>query len=493
MLACDSMPRGHFDLAQSAYNEMIQRGFHPDFPPDAMQQVVELRKAAPGNVASAHGRDMRGLLWSSIDNDTSRDLDQIEFAEQTSDGICVRVGIADVDVAVSSGSPIYEHARAETTSVYTPTRTFAMLPEALSTDLTSLNPHEDRLAVVIEFVVSPGGDISKPEIYCATVRNQFQLTYNGIGAWLNGNGTIPPLVNASGELAAQLKLQDAAARLLREQRHKLGALVFERIETQPVLKDGTVETVAEQPRNHANDLIEDFMIAANEVMAQALTRAGVASLRRVVKSPERWPRIVEVAATHGTKLPDEPDSGALSHFLEQQHRQDPDHYQDLSLCILKLMGPGEYVVERPGETNPGHFGLAAHDYTHSTAPNRRFADLVTQRLIKAFLRGSSSPYSADELDGIARDCTLKEDAARKVERAMSKRAAALAFSNRVGQQFRGIVTGAAPKGTWVRVMNPPMEGRVVSGEQGMDVGDHVTVKLIRTDPERGFIDFARAN
>jgi VacB/RNase II family 3'-5' exoribonuclease len=486
------MPKGYFDLGQSAYREMIQRGFHPDFPPEAMRQVAELRRAAPSTPADRDVRDMREVLWSSIDNDTSRDLDQIEFAEQTADGIRVCVGIADVDMNVPPGSPVDKHAREETTSVYTPTRTFAMLPEALSTDLTSLNPHEDRLAVVIEFVLSPEGDISKPEIYRARVRNQFQLTYSGVGEWLNGNRDAAGSVNQNGELATQLKLQDAAARLLREQRHKLGALVFERIETQPVLQDGMVEAVVARAPNRANDLIEDFMIAANEIMAETLTRAGIASLRRVVKSPARWPRIVEIAAGHGTKLPDDPDPRALSQFLEQQHRQDPDHYQDLSLSVLKLMGPGVYVVERPGEMNPGHFGLAAHDYTHSTAPNRRFADLVTQRLIKAVLPKASSPYSDDELEEIANNCTLKEDAARKVERAMNKRAAALAFSNHVGQQFRGIVTGAAAKGTWVRVMNPPMEGRVVSGEAGMDVGDHVTVKLVHTDPERGFIDFARA-
>ena len=479
-----------FDLAASAHEEMIQEGFHPDFPREVEQQVAALQKSARGGW-DASLRDLRALLWSSIDNDTSRDLDQIEVAERVSDGILVRIGIADVDADVPMGSAIDQHAQSETTSVYTPARTFPMLPEALSTDLTSLSPDEDRAALVIEVVVAEDGSIAASDIYRAIVRNRFQLTYSGVGPWLEGAGAAPKDVAGSIELQAQLGLQDKAARRLRTQRQRLGALDFDRVEAEPVVTGGELTGIVARRKNRASDLIEDLMIAANEVMAERLKAAGVASIRRVVKSPERWPRIVELAAAKGTSLPTEPDSGALARFLEEQRQEDPAHYPDVSLAVIKLRGPGEYVLGRATDEGEGHFGLAAQDYTHSTAPNRRFADLVTQRVIKSVLAKSAAPYADEQLAGIARNCTLKEDAARKVERTMQKRAAALVFHDRVGQSFRAIVTGVTPKGVFVRVSNPPIEGRLMRGEQGVDVGDQIRVTLLHTDPQRGWIDFGR--
>ena len=487
---CGSLFSTMFDLAVCAHQEMIAEGFDPDFPPEVERQVAALAaRAAP--VLDGGLRDLRQLPWSSIDNDSSRDLDQIEAAARVDGGIRVLVGIADVNADVEAGSPIDVHAAAQTTSVYTGVRTFPMLPEQLSTDLTSLNEGADRRAVVVEFVVSAQGEISAPAIYRALVRNKAQLTYNAVGPWLEGTAAAPKKLAASAELAAQLKMQDEAAQALREQRHRLGALSFERPETQPILTGDKVTGIAIEKQNRAGALIEDFMVGANEVMAQTLTEAGVSSIRRVVKTPERWPRIVELAAQHGGHLPAQPDAVALSAFLAQRKAADPDHFADVSLTVIKLMGPGEYVLMRPGEDAPGHFALAAHDYTHSTAPNRRFADLVTQRLIGAVLAKQPAPYSDDALDGIARNCTLKEDAARKVERIMQKRIAAVALAGRVGESFPAVVTGVTPKGVFVRVIDPPIEGRLMRGEQGVDVGDRVRVTLLATDPQRGFIDFGR--
>ena len=479
-----------FDLAAAAREEMIHDGFTPDFPPGTMEQLAAIRsRSAPA--PSGNVRDLRSLLWSSIDNDSSRDLDQIEVAERVPGGIRVMVGIADVDSAVAAATPIDVHAASQTTSVYTAVKIFPMLPEDLSTDLTSLNENEDRVAVVIELVVSGDGSVSDSQIYLALVRNKAQLAYSRVGAWLEGTAGPDAKVAASADLQAQLKLQDEAAGLLRAQRHKMGALQFDRPEAQAVVTEGQVRGVVAAKKTRADGLIEDFMIAANEVMARALTANGSSSIRRVVRSPERWARIVELAARYGEPLPDEPDSLALSAFLQKRKAVDAIHYPDLSLALIKLLGPGEYVLSRPGDRDLGHFSLAAHDYTHSTAPNRRFADLVTQRLIKAVLAKRAAPYSDAALDAIAKNCTLKEDAARKVERAMDKRAAAVAFQNRVGQSFDAIVTGVTPKGVFVRVPDPPIEGRLMRGEAGVDVGDRVHVKLLSTDPQRGFIDFGR--
>ena len=480
------MPHAEYNLAAAARQEMIDHGFEPDFPPDAEQQLAAIQPSAPAGL-----KDLTGLLWSSIDNDDSRDLDQIEWAERTPEGIRVLVGVADVDSAVARHTPIDAHAARETTTVYTGVRTFPMLPERLSTDLTSLNENEDRAAVVIEMTVAADGTVQSGTVYPALVRNRAQLTYSGIGPWLEGTAAAPPKVAASADLAAQLKLQDEAAQCLREERHKLGALTFDREELQATVVDGKVQGVSGRTSNRAAHLIEDFMIGANEVMARTLREAGVSSIRRVVKAPERWNRMVDLARQHGESLPPEPDPGALNAFLMRRKQADPDHYADVSLTVLKLMGPGEYVLMRPGDSEQGHFGLAAHDYTHSTAPNRRFADLVTQRLLKALVGKNGAPYADSELDTIARNCTLKEDAARKVQRDMNKRMAAVALQSRVGQHFSAIVTGATPKGVFVRIVDPPVEGRVMQGEQGLDVGDRLHVTLIGADPNRGFIDFRR--
>jgi len=479
-----------FDLFSAARQEMIAEGFHPDFPPGVDQQVSALKTRTP-TVMDGDVRDLRSLLWSSIDNDTSRDLDQAEVAERVSGGIRVLVAVADVDSDVPIGSPIDVHAADQTTTVYTGIRTFSMLPEQLSTDLTSLNEAADRLAVVVEMVVAGDGSFTSINIYRAVVRNQAQLTYNGVGPWLEGTSAPPPKVGASAGLAAQLKLQDEAARLLLGERHRLGALNIDRIEAEPVIADGQVTGINTRQKNRASELIENFMVAANEAMAQTLRNAGVSSIQRVVKTPERWPRIVELAARYGETLPAEPDSGALNAFLQKRKAADATHYADVSLAVIKLMGPGEYVVARPGGLPQGHFALAAHDYTHSTAPNRRFADTVTQRLIKSVLAKQQPPYSDQQLDSIAQNCTLKEDAARKVERVMNKRIAAVALQHRIGETFAAVVTGVTPKGVFVRVLGPPAEGLLIRGQQGVDVGDKLQVKLVSTDPRRGYIDFVR--
>ena len=480
-----------FDLRAAAHQEMLAEGFQPDFSAQAVQQVKALE--AQKKPLPAEGvRDLRSLLWSSIDNDSSRDLDQAEVAERVTGGIRVLVAVADVDSDVPIDSPIDRHAAYETTSVYTGVETFPMLPEELSTDLTSLNENEDRLAVVVEFVVTGEGSISSSGVYRAVVRNQAQLTYNGVGSWLEGTAASPPKVVASADLAAQLRLQHEAAQILGAERFKMGALSLDRVEAEAIVSDGEVQGINARKKNRASELIENFMVAANGVMARALQDAKVSSIRRVVRTPERWPRIVELAARYGEKLPPEPDSGALNAVLQRRKAADPDHYADVSLAVVKLMGPGEYVLARSGEEAPGHFALAAHDYTHSTAPNRRFADTVTQRLIKSVLSKQPCPYPDAQLDSIAKNCTLKEDAARKVERVMGKRVAAVALQHRIGETFSAVVTGAGPKGVFVRVLGPPVEGMLVRGQQGADVGDRLQVKLVGTDPRRGYIDFAKA-
>ncbi len=468
---------------------MLGNGFHPDFPPPVQAQLASIGAAAPIAPGPAV-KDLRNLLWSSIDNDTSRDLDQIEYAERQPGGVTrVLIGIADVDGSVPKGSPIDLHAAAEGVSVYTGVETFPMLPEALSTNLTSLLEGADRPSVIIDISVTAEGIVQSGQAYRALVRNRAQLTYSHVGPWLEQKGDAPPKIAASSDLQTQLKLQDEVAQRMRAARFQSGALAIDSIETTPTMVDGQVTGLQTILKNRATELIEDFMIAANEVIARLLSASGIASIRRVVKTPERWPRIVELAAALGEHLPPAPDSSALNNFLTKRKSIDPLHAPDLSLSIVKLMGPGEYVVERPGDPPQGHFGLAVHDYTHATAPNRRYADLVTQRLIKA----GADAYPADELDGIARNCTLREDAARKVERIMKKRIAAVPLSDRIGEVFPGVVTGVTPKGTFVRIFDPHAEGRVVRGEQGLDVGDRVRVKLLETDPRRGFIDFGRTS
>ena len=480
----------HVDLQAAAKELVRQHGFDPDFPPAVQQQLAQLRAQPPAAEAGKDVRDLRNLLWSSIDNDTSRDLDQIEVAERLSNGdVKVLIGIADVDAFVHKQTPIDQHAARETTTVYAGVRNFPMLPEELSTGKTSLLENQDRLSVVIEFVVDGNSHVTSSNVYRALVRNQAQLQYNSVGAWLEGTAAAPPKVTASADLQAQLRLQDEVAQKLRTQRCEKGALNLQTDELHPLMLNQQVVDVVNQQKNHATELIEDFMIAANGVVARMLEK--VSSLRRIVKKPERWDRIVHLAETYGEKLPVDPDSKALNDFLVKRKTADPDHFADLSLAVIKLIGPGEYVLERPGDPAPGHFGLAVQDYTHSTAPNRRFPDIVTQRLIKATLAGQPNPYSDDELSAIAANCSEKEDAARKVEREMSKRLAAVAMQNRIGTQFDAVVTGVTPHGTFVRILQPHVEGLLAQGQQGVDVGDKMRVKLIRTDVQRGYIDFAR--
>ena len=479
------------DLQAMARQVMLAQGFEPDFPPETRQQLADISAHPPQLAPSGKVQDLRGLLWSSIDNDTSKDLDQIEVAERLPNrDVKVMVGIADVDAFVSKGTPIDQHAAKETTTVYTGICNFSMLPEELSTGASSLLENVDRPAMVVEFAISASGSLDSSNVYRAIVRNQAQLTYGAVGAWLEGAAAAPPKVAASAELQAQLKLQDEVAQALKELRHEHGALNIDTSEVHPLVLNQQVVDVVKQEKNRATELIEDFMIAANGVVARLLEK--VSSLRRIVKAPAHWDGIVRLAAAQGEKLPAQADSKALNDFLLKRKAADPDHFADLSLAVIKLIGPGEYVLERPGDPEQGHFGLAVQDYTHSTAPNRRFADVVTQRLVKALLDGKPGPYSDDELAAIAANCTQKEDAARKVEREMSKRLAAVAMSHRVGETFDAIVTGVTPKGTFVRVLQPHIEGLLAQGAQGLHVGDKVRAKLTRTDVQRGYIDFVRA-
>jgi exoribonuclease-2 len=486
----DSSQPVHFNLVAAAHAAMIEHGFQPDFPPGTDTQLAAI-EAHPELPDEPGARDLRGLLWSSIDNDTSKDLDQIEWAEQLKDGrIRVLVGVADVDARVEQGTVVDTHARTETTSVYTGVQVFPMLPSGLSEGLTSLNENEDRTALVIEFSVDEVGTVSDGKVYSALVRNHAQQAYDPAGAWLEGRGPAPAKVAANAELAAQLRLQDSAARRMVGGRFQHGALDLEIVETRPLIEAGKAVDILSLEKNRATSLIEEFMVAANGVVARTLERAGVASIRRIVRTPKRWDRMAEVALGLGTTLPAEPDSKALNDFLLQQKQKDADHFADLSLTMIKLMGPGEYVLVKPDDPSPGHFGLAVQDYTHSTAPNRRFPDLVTQRLLKALLLKAAQPYSLDELNAIATRCTLMEDNARKVEREMQKRIAAVFLHPRIGQSFPAMVTGVNKYGTFVRTLNPHVDGMVTKGGKGLDVGDKVTVRLISTDPQRGFIDFA---
>src|SRR5579863_3242926 len=480
-----------YDLAAAARRSMMEHGFEPDFPPPANQQLEQLRAHPP---AAAQGaRDLRGLLWSSIDNDTSRDLDQIEYTEALPGGSYrVLIGIADVDAWAPKGCPIDSHALRETTTVYTGVEIFPMLPEELSTGSTSLLQDQERGAVIIEFTVDGQANITASDVYRAQVVNKAQLAYPSVGAWLDGSAAAPQKVAASPELQQQLKMQNDIAQLLRRQRSSRGALNLQTIETHPIcMTDGDIDIEAEV-KNAATQLIEDFMIAANGVVARTLEAKQFSSIRRVVKTPKRWDRIVELARQMGTQLPADPDPKPLHDFLLAQQAKDPDHFADLSLAVIKLLGPGEYVLDKAGQPAEGHFGLAVQDYTHSTAPNRRYADLLTQRLLKAMIAGQRSPYSDDELANIAAQCTRMEDAERKVSREMQKRIAAVAMSGRIGQAFDAIVTGVTDHGTFVRTVKPHVEGMLVRGQKGLDVGDKLRATLVRTDPERGYIDFARA-
>jgi len=476
------------DLIRIAGEVMAERGLEPEFPAAALTQLATI--TGPGRDEDPRIRDLTALPWCSIDNDDSLDLDQLTACEPLAAGaVKIFVAVADVDALVTKGSAIDTHAWTNTTSVYTSARVFAMLPERLSTDLTSLNAEQDRLAIVTEMVVAPDASITQATLYRAKVRNHAKLAYDALSAWIDGDGALPEAARAVDGLDQQLQTQDEVAQRLRVRRHAQGSLELETFQPRAVFDGERVVEIQLQVQNRARQLIEEFMIATNECSARFVAANGVASLRRVVRSPERWLRIVEVARKYGVNLPKTPDSIALAAFLAKRHRADPLRFPDLSLVIVKLMGSGEYVVERPGGPPIGHFGLAVRDYTHSTAPNRRFPDLITLRMVKAVLAGRQSPYSVAELEALAEHCTAQEDAAQKVERRMRKSEAALLLESHVGQQYDAIVTGSSESGLWVRIFAPPAEGRLESGARGLEVGQQIRVKLVSTDVERGFIDF----
>jgi exoribonuclease-2 len=479
-------------LRRIARRAMLERGLLPDFSRAALAELDGI--PATGAGSTGRPRDLRNLPWASIDNDDSRDLDQLTVAETMPEGaVKILVAIADVDAIVRRGSAIDDHARQNTTSVYTAAEIFPMLPEKLSTDLTSLGYREDRPAIVIEMVFGEEGSLRSSDFYDATVRNRAKLAYNSVAAWLAGEGPAPaPIADVEG-LSENLRIQDRVAQQLKALRYEHGALDLETIEARPVFDGDVIRDLDAERRNRAKELIEDFMIAANGVTARYLKARKYPSLRRVVRSPKRWERIVEVASRYGATLPPEPDPRALGRFLSGRKAADPLRFPDLSLTIIKLMGAGEYVPEFPEETASGHFGLAVRDYTHSTAPNRRYPDLITQRLLKAAITGSPMPYGRDALTELARHCTEKEDDANKVERLVVKSAAAMLLAPRTGERFDAIVTGAASKGTWVRLFHPPIEGKLVHGFEGVDVGHRIRVQLVHTDVERGYIDFKRVD
>jgi VacB/RNase II family 3'-5' exoribonuclease len=478
-------------LQRIARRVMLERGLLPDFSAEVLSELGRIQPLATTNDGPV--RDLRHLLWASIDNDDSRDLDQLTVAEvMPGDNIKILVAVADVDSIVKSGSAIDGHARHNTTSVYTAGTIFPMLPEKLSTNITSLGFNEDRPAVVVEMIIGTDGSLQNSDIYRACVRNRAKLAYNSVAAWLEAGVRTPEAVAAVPGLDENLRIQDRAAQRMKELRQVHGALSFESLEARPIFEGDAIRGLEAEKPNRAKDLIADFMIAANGATARYLSSRRISSLRRVVRTPKRWDRIVEIARQHGFKLPNQPDPRPLEEFLVKEKAADPLRFPDLSLSVIKLMGPGEYVADIPGEAvSPGHFGLAVGDYTHSTAPNRRYPDIVTQRLLKAALAEQPAPYGNDDLEALAKHCTAEEDAAKKVERQVGKSAAALLLESRIGDRFDAIVTGATAKGTWVRLLDPPVEGRLVQGFGGIDVGHRVRVQLSHTEVEQGFIDFTR--
>lgn len=478
------------DLDERARQAMRENGFEPVFSPEIAAQLHGTTQGTP-DTEKANLTDLRDLLWSSIDNRSSKDLDQVEFAEELQNGdIRLLVGIADVDSLVPKGSPIDLHAAENTVTVYTESEIFPVLPEELSTDLTSLNEGADRLAIVVELIIKENGDVPGNEVFRAWIRNKAKLAYEDVGAWLDEDAPAPPKIENVTGLREQIVLQNKAADRLHKFRVAKGALEFESVESSAVVVDGEVREIEAVRSNSARRIIENFMIAANVEMAEFLDLHGSPSIRRIVKTPERWGSIQKIAAEFGTRLPDTPDVQSLSKFLAERRAADPVHFPDLSLSIIKLIGSGEYVVKRPGEDPGGHFGLAVRDYAHSTAPNRRYPDLIVQRLVKAVIVGTPPPYSAEELEAIAQHCNDRERAARKVERKMRKIVAATVMRKHVGQSYQAIVTGKTPKGTFARILRPPVDGRIVRGEEKVDVGEKIGVRLLSADPRNGFIDFA---
>ena len=472
---------------------MFEHGLSPDFPQAELAELGKIQGPASAEAGDPSIHDLRGLLWSSIDNDDSMDLDQLTVAEKLPGGaVKILVAVADVDSLVGAGTAIDGYALHNTASVYTAAEIFPMLPEKLSTKLTSLNADEDRLAIVMEMTIGPDGTLRDSSIYRAQVRNRAKLAYGGVSSWLEGGKAAPGAVVALPALGENLRLQDETAQKMRNFRHIHGALSLETIEARPIFDKDQISGLEEEKRNRAKDIIEDFMIAANGVTARFLESKKFPSIRRVVRVPKRWDRIVELAKEHGTRLPDDPDSKALDEFLIKEKAADPVRFPDVSLSVIKLLGQGEYVAEIPGSAALGHFGLAVKDYAHSTAPNRRYADLLTQRLLKAALKGLAAPYDLDGLNETALHLTRQEDAINKVERQVAKSAAALLLEKRIGELFDGIVTGASEKGTWVRLLAPPVEGKLAVESGSLDVGDRIRVQLISLNAERGFIDFRKA-
>jgi VacB/RNase II family 3'-5' exoribonuclease len=485
-------------LQNIAHRAMLARGLLPDFSTEVIAELGRLQFPIKTQQKLVEDlpeiRDLRDHLWSSIDNDDSRDLDQLTVGMAMPAGkVKILVAIADVESYVRNGSAIDKHARTNTTSVYTAAEIFPMLPEKLSTDVTSLNFNQDRLALIVEMVVDPNGILQDSTIYRAWVRNHAKLAYKRLAAWLDKTGDIPDEVAIVQGLAENLQMQDRVAQSMKMLRHDQGALSLETIEAKAIFDGNQIQALEIEEKNRAKEIIEDFMIAANGVTARYLSTNGSPSIRRVVRTPKRWERIAKIADEHGSKLPGKPDSKALEEFLIKERVADPLRFPDLSLAVIKLLGNGEYIAEPSEGSDPGHFGLAVKDYAHSTAPNRRYPDLLTQRLLKAALDGKPAPYSIEELDVLAAHCTQAEDAASKVERRVAKSAAALLLESRIGEQFDSIVTGASEKGTWVRLLSLPVEGKLVQGFHGLDVGDRIRVQLIETNVEQGFIDFKKAN
>ncbi len=480
-------------LQRIAYQAMLEHGLEPDFSPEVFKELGNISGSTTSTDKTE--KDLRGLLWCSIDNDDSLDLDQLTVAETLPGNIIkIYVAIADVDSLVKKGDAIDAHAIKNTTSIYTDAEVFPMLPQKLSNDLTSLNYEQDRSGIVVEMVIDGDGRIKSSNTYIALVHNYAKLAYDSVAAWLEGKAPMPEAVAKVKDLDANIKLQDKVAQFLRKNRYEVGALDFETIQTRSVFDEDMIKYLEEERKNRAKELIEDFMVAANGATVQYLKSKGLPSFRRVVRSPQRWERIVEVVSSkYNYKLPSDPDAKSLALFLYKQKKADPIGFPDLSLTIIKLIGKGEYVVEFPGQKAIGHFGLAVRDYTHSTAPNRRYPDLITQRILKAALKGANAPYTPEELTALAQLCTEKEDDATKVERRVAKSAAALLLSSKIGQTFDAICTGAADKGTWVRTFNPPVEGKLIKGFKGLDVGNRLRVKLVHTDVKNGFIDFEQIN
>ena len=478
-------------LKSIARKAMVEHGLVPDFPKAVLAELDTIQD--PMTSPEATGLvDSRNVLWCSLDNEDSRDLDQLTAAEALENGnVRILIAIADVDAVVKKHSAIDLHAQQNTTSVYTAPEVFSMLPEKLSTDITSLNFGSDRMAVVVAMEIADDGSVLNPLFYRARVRNNARLSYNSVAAWLDGRGPMPNEIAAVKGMEENLRLQDSTAKKMRLLRYMHGALVLDTIEAKPIFSSDTLMDIVPDASNRAKEMIEDFMIAANSVTAKYLTSMNYVSIRRVVSSPKRWDRIVSLAAILGTVLPAQPNSIALENFLVSSQKKDPHRFPDVSLSVIKLLGSGEYVVQIPGSPVEGHFGLAVKNYTHSTAPNRRYPDLITQRILKAAIAGIPSPYSIEELKALAQRCNTAEDTVNKVERQLVKSAAAILLEPRIGEQFDAIVTGAADKGTWVRITNPPLEGRLSSGYVGLDVGDTLRVQLTSTDFERGFIDFKR--